>query len=262
MIQKPGDFGPGIAKNSDRLDLYLCYLTDIMLNVGEAEMKLVIAIVTIGVLVALTATGDVSHANLLQDPGFELPSSRTGFEYWVTDGLFTVPTTRANENNSQWVHSGQYSVSMSDIVGGGGSVSQSFTLPESPSLFFGAYIRLVTTNPDANWDRAQMELEFASGNTTAAVSLDQLSFSPFSIDGVSTLYRSDWTLLRGEADIAGMVGNTASLNISLQDFSGAITFLHVDDAYVMAHAPVPYPVWLLGSGLFALLGFRRKLRLV
>jgi hypothetical protein len=225
-------------------------------------MKLRIALVIVGVLVALSAAGDVALANLLNDPGFDLLSSPIEFEYWTTDGLLTVPTSLLNANNSPWVHSGQYSVSTSDLVGGGGSVSQSFALTDSSGLYFGVYVRLVTTDPDANPDRVYMELESESGTKNVSVSIDDISFSPFSLDGVSTLYRSDWTLLQGAFDFAGSVGDTASLSIGLQNFSDAISFLHIDDAYVIAHAPIPGPVWLMGSGLLALLGFRRTLKLV
>ena len=189
----------------------------------------------------------LSCANLLLNPGFE-----ADFTNWpVLSGI--VGTSDALS-----VHSGSKGATIALFAG---NIEQPFSVPDAPTLFFSAWIRLYTTSFEGNTCLARVTLELPGVDDVVLLGpVGGFAFSPESAEP-GAWWLSDWILFKGIADLSGVTaGSTASIGISFLpgDSGGIVTSMFVDDV-VVQHTPLPWAVSLLGSGLLGLLALRNKL---
>ena len=188
----------------------------------------------------------LSCANLLLNPGFE-----SGLANWTSSGI-------VGTGDALSVHSGSKGATIALFAG---NIEQPFSVPDAPTLFFSAWIRLYTPSLEGNTGLAKVTLKLpGDNNVVVGGPVDSLGFS-FQQDETSGLWLSNWTLLQGTADLSGISsGSTALIDITFIPGDGIATSLFVDDV-VVQHTPLPWAVSLLGSGLLGLLALRNRLHL-
>lgn len=192
--------------------------------------------------------------NLLVNPGFEEPGLN-GWNASNAELIAGLPPMLLDEA----VHSGAQSAGILEQ----GSLTQTVALSDAPTHTFGVWYRVLATGLSGNFDQIQASLKINVNNDTETIGTDPNNlgagnFTAFSFLGTD-FFLSDWIYMEGAINTLGLAGETALLNLNLQNFGSAITAVAFDDAFV-AGQPVPEPgtVLLLGAGILGLGVYGRR----
>jgi hypothetical protein len=165
--------------------------------------------------------------NLLRNSGFETGDSTN----WKLSGTrcFISSTRR------EIVRSGQFGAAIDDPLVTG-SFSQSFTIPDTNELLFGAYIRLFTIeNPRELTDFGQVQilLTIPSANLIQTVEIDPNEVADsFSFNCRLNAFQTRWILLQSALTVPNLTGQVALFNLTLYNFPTRRTSVALDDAFV------------------------------
>jgi len=171
-------------------------------------------------------------ANLITNASFE-----DGLSGWNTSGVVSGLSCGPIVD-CWWVHTGERSATLTPIaLQVNSSVRQTLSGLSAGEYEFGAYVRISSFRPVANWDQIQVSV-FGDGIDEVAGTDPNAVRDRIGADGVFAT--TDWILLSG-IFTAGP-GATALFNLNFQNFSEAITGVIVDDAFVR---PVPEPATLI-----------------
>jgi PEP-CTERM motif len=227
--------------------------------------KLFVLLCTIFLAFVLTDLTEASIVNGSFEDGlnawYPLGGGETAISYTLYDGNTLVPMdgdyfainpgTNNFSGGSMFRQYGIY-VEEGSVLSGYVAMEVNAKVPEN--LVRGDYLKV------------KIDQQFGDGNTWTAITIDKNDMTNYGyvIDEEIGYYRGyiTWT------DWSWTAPATGNYNIVLETWAGTPNITTSGDIYYFTHGlfdniristvPVPGAVWLFGSGLFGLVGFRRK----
>jgi hypothetical protein len=143
-----------------------------------------------------------------------------------------------------------------DTLSSSAAINQAITGPNSGPFEFGAWISLGTTQPQGNFNQAQINLQVQGAGVNQTIGLDPNAIQgQFTIEGEAGMYFTPWFQLSGLLNFVG--SGDLFINISAQNYNGTPFQMWADNAYITA-VPVPAGLVLLGTALAGLGALRRR----
>jgi hypothetical protein len=143
-----------------------------------------------------------------------------------------------------------------DTLSPSAAINQTITGSNSGPFEFGAWISLGTTQPQGNFNQAQINLQVQGAGVNQTIGLDPNAIQgQFTILGGAGMYFTPWFQLSGLLNFVG--SGDLFINISAQNYNGTPFQMWVDNAYITA-VPVPAGLVMMGTALAGLGALRRR----